>query len=611
MACRDGIIGILQTFADEPRQSFGFGEPFWNRNVVDRRHSRLVALLIATIFVLLPATTAGAAVPSTIVVERFDPEAAAVDAADVVAGAHAADFVAEIYAAITPARDHAVWYRIRLASDWSSTSNPPVLSIFDPQGLYVTAYLPPAYAAARQSIYAADANVGFTRHALVFELPGALGANTPIYLEVAPDKAVPRRIEVVGTSDARVRDLERARLDVLFPSVQIATVLVMLCSFLALRERMYLYFVGHVLFVVLYELYLFGLAYEYAPFRLLAPLGARVVWLSAAIATAFMLEFSRQFLELSRYAPRLDLLLRIGRWPLAALALCAALPFLLPSWVIEYALSLLLLFAAPLLLIAGLLSWQHGNRRGGFFLCAWIPGLLFVILRALQLFLHWPLPAWLEFALPAAFAYANLVLAYGLADHTLSIRYERDVAHRLAEHDALTGVLGRRAILARLRAGFLQAREGARPLSLLFLDLDYFKQVNDNYGHHVGDLCLRAVVGPISNELRQGDALGRYGGEEFLAVLPGADAADAEAVAERIRKSVEQTPVLVSGSRIELTLSVGIATLDENVLTPNDLIERADVALYQSKSGGRNQVSAHDGAESESVSISGAAPESP
>ncbi|MBO9662101.1 diguanylate cyclase [Dokdonella sp.] len=542
------------------------------------------------------ASAAAQAQSVALVVERFDPGTAAVDPAALINGANDRDFVAQAYAAVTPARDHAVWYRIRLAADWAS-EGPPVLAIFDPQGLDATVYLPPDHVEVRHSIYAADANAGFTRHALMFDLPAGLKASAPIYLKIKPDKAVPRRVEITPMLDALVRDLGRARLDVLFPSVQVATLLVMLCFFLALRERMYLYFVGHVVFVVLYELYQFGVGYEYAPFDLLAPLGGRAVLLTAAISIVLMIEFSRQFLELVRYAPRLDRLLGFGRWPFAALAVLAALPALLPDWMVEYALAALLLALAPLLLGAGLLTWQQGSRRGGFFLGAWIPGLLLVILRALQLILHWPLPVWLEFALPAGFAYASLVLAYGLADHTLSIRHERDVAHRLAEHDALTGVLNRRAILARLRAGFLQARETEEPLSLLFLDLDHFKQVNDTYGHHVGDQCLRALVGPILSEMRQGDALGRYGGEEFLVVLPGAAAANAEVVAERIRKRVEDMALLVSGRRIGVTLSIGIAALDADVLTPNDLIERADAALYRSKSGGRNRISTHPEAE--------------
>jgi len=551
-----------------------------------------VAWLRVFASILLCAAAGASAQSPSLILERLDRGDLDTPAEQVVAGTFEHGFVAGAYAAIVPAADHDVWYRLRLAADWDSP-HPPVLSIQDPQGLSITAYAPPSYAANRYSMYDASAQTGFSRHALVLLLPAALKTTMPIYLRVEPEKAVPRSIQVSNVLDARVADLVRARLDVLFPAIQLATVLVMLCFFVALRERMYIYFVGHVFFCVVYELYSFGIGYEFWPLNLLAPLHVRPLWFAAALASILLIEFSSRFLELKRIAPRLDRVLAAFRWPFALLALCAAIPPLSAGWWVEDALSLSVLAAAPLLIVAGVLAWQHGGRRGGFYLCAWIPGLLFVMLRVLQLTLLWPLPVWLEFAVPAGFAYASLVLAFGLADHTLSIRHERDVAHRLAEHDVLTGVLNRRAILARLRAAFLQARESGEPLALLFLDLDHFKRVNDSYGHRAGDQCLRAIIGPIASELRQGDALGRYGGEEFLVVLPGAGAANAEVVAERIRDHVQETPMLVSGTRIGLTLSVGIAALDDDVLTPDDLIERADAALYRSKSAGRNVVSLH------------------
>lgn len=95
-----------------------------------------------------------------------------------------------------------------------------------------------------------------------------------------------------------------------------------------------------------------------------------------------------------------------------------------PGWWVENALLLIFLVMAPLLLATAVLAWYHGSRRDGFYLCAWVPGLLFIIVRVLQLALQWPLPSWLELALPAAFAFASIVLAFGLADHALSIRHE-------------------------------------------------------------------------------------------------------------------------------------------------------------------------------------------
>ncbi len=515
-------------------------------------------------------------------------------AARIVAGAEDGHFVAESYAALTPSRHGGVWYRVRLASDWTD-SRPPVLKIADPQGLAVTAYLPPAYAGVERSVYRADGGAEFTRHAISIVLPDDLRADQPLYLWIEPASGVPRRLAITDMAEARARDIVNARLDILFPAIQLATLLVMLSFFIVLRERMYAYFVGQMLFIVLFEFYEFGVGFEYLPFAWLAPLGIRATWLMSLLAAILSIDFTRQFLDLPHGAPRLDRVLAHASWPLVALALLVIAPWVDSIGWIEDVLAFAFLLLAPLLLVAGLVAWQQGGRRGGYYLCAWVPGLLFVIVRALQLALHWPQPVWLEFALPAAFAFAGIVLAFGLADHIVSIRHERDLAHRLAEHDMLTGVLNRRAILARLRAAFLVAREKDRPLAVLFLDLDHFKRVNDSYGHRAGDQCLRAVIAPIATELRQGDALGRYGGEEFLVVLPGATVANAEGVAERIRHRVEEMPMLISGMRVGLTLSIGVATLDPDVMTPDDLIERADAALYLSKSGGRNLVSTHRG----------------
>lgn len=524
-----------------------------------------------------------------LVVERLDRDLPDSAAAQVVAGAYVAEFEPQVYAAILPSPEHAVWYRVRVASEWAASQS-PLFTIADPQGMEVRAFVPPDYIGTTYSIYDTRLRNGFTRHALTFLLPTAFRSTTWIYLRIAPERANPRRLEVTDVTDGRVRDLAAGRLDVLFPAIQLATVLVMLAFFLTLRERMYGYFVGHVVCLVFYELYCFGIGYEIAPLDLLAPMHARPIWLFGALAAILLFRFSCRFMDLRRSAPRIEWLLDALSWPLGLLAVCAVIPPLSQGWWVEEVLVRIVLVSAPLLIIGGVLAWHDGSRRGGFYLLAWIPGLLLLVARMLQLILHWPLPTWLEFALPGAFAFASLVLSFGLADHTLSMRHERDVAHRLAEHDALTGVLNRRAIVARLRSVFLRARQNKAPLSLLFLDLDHFKQVNDSHGHRAGDQCLRAVVDPIIRELRQSDTLGRYGGEEFLVVLPGVDATSAELVAERIRTRVQEMSTVVSGKHIELTLSVGIATLSVGMNSPEDLIERADVALYRAKSGGRNRV---------------------
>lgn len=552
----------------------------------------LFAALAAMLLPSPPASAQPAGVP--VVVERLQDDGEPPTAAEVMHGAAADRFVREPYAAITPSRTHAVWYRLSLADDWTS-HRPPMLSIFDPRGLSLTAYLPPAYQPERHSLYDPAGRDGFSRHALVVSLPSTLKAGEPIYVEVAPERVNPRGIVIADVLDARIADLANARMDVLFPAIKLATVLIMLSFFVVLRERMYAYFVGYSLASVVNEIYAFGIGYEIPPFDLLSPLRERPVALAAALSALLLIAFSRLFLELPRFAPRLDRMLGAMCWLLAAGMACVLLPGQSLRWLGGDVVSLLILVMSLLLIVAGVVGWQHGGRRGGYYLCAWLPGLLLMMARVLQLKMGWPMPAWLDFALSGSFTYANLVLSFALADHTLSIRHERDVAHRLAEYDALTGVLNRRAILARLRAAFADAREGEAALTVLFLDLDHFKHINDSHGHRTGDQCLRGVVAPIAAELRQGDALGRYGGEEFLVVLPGATAANGGIVAERIRTRVQEMPMLVSGTRVGLTISVGVASLEDGMSTPEDLIERADAALYRSKSNGRNKVTMHDG----------------
>ena len=132
-------------------------------------------------------------------------------------------------------------------------------------------------------------------------------------------------------------------------------------------------------------------------------------------------------------------------------------------------------------------------------------------------------------------------------------------------------------------------------MSLIVLDLDFFKQVNDRHGHLIGDLALRHVVDLIRAAKREPDILARFGGEEFVVLLPATRQADAETVAERIRAEVEASPLVADGSVVPLTVSLGVGSLAPGEPVPDIdfLIARADEALYRAKQSGRNQVAGH------------------
>lgn len=161
---------------------------------------------------------------------------------------------------------------------------------------------------------------------------------------------------------------------------------------------------------------------------------------------------------------------------------------------------------------------------------------------------------------------------------------------RSAELDALTGALNRRTIDLWLTRSFTEAYRHGQPLAVLFVDLDLFKRINDTHGHACGDTCLRQVSEALRRELEPGDLLGRYGGEEFIVVLPGRNGDSARQVAERIRAAVEREQVECDGRKVPMTVSVGVATRLDREDAPGAAVERADKALYAAKRAGRNRV---------------------
>lgn len=161
---------------------------------------------------------------------------------------------------------------------------------------------------------------------------------------------------------------------------------------------------------------------------------------------------------------------------------------------------------------------------------------------------------------------------------------------RVAALDQLTGIYNRRFGMRRLKEEFGRSVRSGEPLGLLMFDLDHFKAVNDTYGHLVGDRVLQTVVGAARAVLREGDVLMRYGGEEFLVVMPGAGRSDLLMMAERVRRAVGESEINEAGQRILVTVSIGGSGLPDNkAANPNDLIGLADDALYTAKGSGRDR----------------------
>lgn len=173
---------------------------------------------------------------------------------------------------------------------------------------------------------------------------------------------------------------------------------------------------------------------------------------------------------------------------------------------------------------------------------------------------------------------------------TEELRQQKEAAEKVARIDALTGVASRRAFTERAELEIHRALRYRQPLSVVMVDLDRFKRVNDTYGHAVGDAVLVAFAQAIMAQIREVDMLGRLGGEEFAVMLPGIGAEEAMKVAERMRGAVQSTELMVGGQPLAFTASFGVAEFDGMELNIAGLLARADAALYQAKRAGRNRV---------------------
>ncbi len=552
-----------------------------------------VACLFAALYVLVAHAAPAAQPGSTLQILALPATTRVVEPAQVVHGAMDAYFVPTRSAYTPNAVETERWYRLDTNADWKGDTS-PVLSFTGATYIRITVYAPPDYQPRELWFAQTEVNSRFSRHRLALELPHDLHAGQPIYVQIAADSFT-RQIKPALTDLAgyQSEDLNHVRLTTMFASVQVTMILAALCLWMVLRDRVLVYFIGYTTFQLMFQMLSSGEIYELPGGKLLVPLGTHAPWLFAALSTPLLVSFILEFCELRQITPTAAKILGWMRWPFLLAALLLCLPFAVRTHLLASSFNVWFMLTELWTLSTVVLAVSRHGRQARFFLIAWMPQVMFTLLRLSQILLNLDQPRWLEYGYPFTMAFASIVVTIGLADASLRARRERDMAHHLADHDALTGVLNRRALVRRLNAAINEARLQKEPFALLFLDMDHFKSINDRFGHPVGDACLRAVVVAIAEELRPVDWLGRYGGEEFIVGLPGASRDNAMAIGERIRKSIETLHVHSRGSTLQTTVSLGAASLDGPTDTADELLARADAALYRAKSDGRNRIVAH------------------
>lgn len=177
-----------------------------------------------------------------------------------------------------------------------------------------------------------------------------------------------------------------------------------------------------------------------------------------------------------------------------------------------------------------------------------------------------------------------------LTKSQLQLEENAEELHRLATTDPLTGALNRRQFFELLKTEVYRAERYDRAVALAAFDIDHFKQINDTHGHAAGDECLRSFVNTIRSVIRESDIFARFGGEEFILVLPETEIADALQLCERLRANVAEQSVEYKGATIDFTVSVGVTAIEPREYDLDRPLARADAALYSAKHGGRNAV---------------------
>ena len=334
--------------------------------------------------------------------------------------------------------------------------------------------------------------------------------------------------------------------------------------------------------------------------------------------------FAIRFLNIRSYSLRSY---RFLQWILAAIS--ASFVFTLFG---SYQTGIVLVSAiaavvTPAVWFIGFLVWRKGQVLGGFYVLAWTPLLIGHLILAVSKLGIMPRSFLTEFMpqigvalevvlLSFALAYrinlerrkrheaqeqalaiqqqANLTLEMRVQERTDELERANEQLKAISLTDGLTHVANRRRFDEKLQDEWKRAQRHGHPLSLLMLDIDHFKRVNDELGHLVGDDCLTEVAALCAAEVqRSGDLLARYGGEEFSILLPATPEEGAVRVAEKVRQAVARSPVY-SGERVapvSLTISVGVASLVPGPgVEPQELIRQADEALYAAKESGRNRV---------------------
>jgi len=442
-----------------------------------------------------------------------------------------------------------------------------------------------------------------------------------IYLRVETTSAVQVPVTLWDKETFFGFDTTRTILQGIFFGTMLVIAAYNLLIFFVLGERTYLLYVGYVLCMPLFLASLGGYSFRYLwPTLTQWNDQSIIVFLSGVVI--FGASFTRSFLDVRNYAPMIDRALIIFWYGGLALGVSA---FFIPY---HYNITVLIVWAAGACIAAlasGCVCWYKGQNTAKYYTIAWTSMLSGGLILALNKAGILPTNLFTEYGTHIGSSLEVVLLSFALAERINAerrMRYEAQAQalaatqraneelegrvltrtkeletltqqlRDLSNTDQLTGLHNRRHLDSSLLEEWERGKRYQRPLSVILIDIDHFKSVNDTYGHPVGDDCLQEVAGRIKSGVRwPTDFAARYGGEEFCIILPETELDGAMTVAERIRDLIHSQPVDTRNGPLAVTISAGVHSVIPNSdLTLNSLLENADTALYQAKQQGRNRV---------------------
>lgn len=509
-------------------------------------------------------------------------------AAEVLAGTHDQAFVVQGGSAMHRDSRNALWWRIVADRELSAESEPVLLIggvIFSPVQVAL-----PGESLREHGIYGPGRDLAQATSHLAVPLAGGLRSGQAILVRLESGQSLGMHVSVQSREQVARDGLVYARWRGIALTLIGMTGLLAMLFALSLNHRSFGWLGLMLVSNLVYAITTGGEAREVPGLGDDPTIATRVSWVAAVLAVTAGCQFLREYLELRTALRWADIVLKAV---IVLLLVLLPMQLLLPDnvlrmTVLRAANSIMAIGAVTGFTATMTMAWRR-QPGSGFAMLAMFPVIIATGLLALALNGVLKVGGWSLFFTTISVALAGLVLLAGMSLRLLHLRRERDHATHDASHDELTGGWNRRGIEQHLEALVMPAvGKPTQPLSIAFVDIDHFKQINDRHGHAAGDICLRNVADLLRGHLGARGLLGRWGGDELLVLLPGQALPQARLSAERMCQAVREHRSDAGEAVPGCTLSIGVAQwqADDSV---RQLLARADAALLQAKREGRDR----------------------